>query len=374
MVREPAAFGGAYIRCQTHSDYTRLDALLHRLRLEGTCLRAHSSSPHHEGVHLCLLPKLAERWMPGFDTLGLKDTLGRSESRAPFTLEQEIALCVLGSPMGQDFPSVDEFEAHLRIRRNTAIAAARSSLRFDPMGTDRPGQYWDFSEDTGFTLREGTSLLQALSAATQPARDERGYSFSCYRATEYIMLLGVAQELAKTNHALFVKLEQQCRRSIPRADDFQATFLRETGTADSPVPMGFYIPGDRVWFKNPDDTSSDVLGYEGSWVIYLGRGRFSNLWKRDAPFTLYDKCIEIFHWRNSVRTLADGALSIDEALVEKACQATKRNPAQAAVIIDRMMRYRDPSGVYEDGGCIDRTREGPRFVCPQHCDLVLSYH
>jgi len=36
-----------------------------------------------------------------------------------------------------------------------------------------------------------------------------------------------------------------------------------------------------------------------------------------------------------------------------------------------MKKYREPSGVYQNGGCIDATRESPRLLRPQTCDIVL---
>ena len=38
---------------------------------------------------------------------------------------------------------------------------------------------------------------------------------------------------------------------------------------------------------------------------------------------------------------------------------------------ERMLRMRDPKGVYAQGGCIDTTREYPKDVCREHCELVL---
>ena len=48
--------------------------------------------------------------------------------------------------------------------------------------------------------------------------------------------------------------------------------MSHLGSAESPLPAKFYIPGDRVWFRNPDPLSADVTGYEGSFVFYLGNG------------------------------------------------------------------------------------------------------
>ena len=44
---------------------------------------------------------------------------------------------------------------------------------------------------------------------------------------------------------------------------------------------------------------------------------------------------------------------------------------EAAQILDVMLRLREPKGVYQSGGCIDSSREYPRWVCPGTADMVL---
>ena len=131
------------------------------------------------------------------------------------------------------------------------------------------------------------------------------------------------------------------------------------------------MPGDRVWFRNPDERSADAEGFEGSWVVYLGGGLFANFWERDRPFTLERKCVEIHHWRHCVVTDASGALRIDEDEVDRLAARTFADPDALAVVLDRMQRWRDVRGVYADGGCLDRTRESPRFVRPGTCDIEV---
>ncbi len=63
---------------------------------------------------------------------------------------------------------------------------------------------------------------------------------------------------------------------------------------------------------------------------------------------------------------------MDEALVEERVRTTMSDPAEAERILERMMRLRDPRGVYGDGGCIDTSREYPRRVCPGTSDISLS--
>jgi hypothetical protein len=50
---------------------------------------------------------------------------------------------------------------------------------------------------------------------------------------------------------------------------------------------------------------------------------------------------------------------------------TLANPETRAQVLQRMIRMRDPKGVYDQGGCIDTTREYPRSVSQDQCDLVL---
>ena len=214
-------------------------------------------------------------------------------------------------------------------------------------------------------------MIEALRKATQPDTGGQVYAFSCYRATEYVILLAMAEELLSCNPELFGRLQRQCERHMIRSGQFHEVFLREYGSQESPMPERYYVPGDRVWFRNPDERSSDVLGYEGSWVLYLGGGLFTNFWKRDQPYTLDSKCLEIYHWRNGVCHAADGELAMDEAVVAQRVAATLQEGDELSRILGEMMQPRAPSGCYGQGGCIDTTREGPRWVCPGTSDLHL---
>ena len=147
--------------------------------------------------------------------------------------------------------------------------------------------------------------------------------------------------------------------------------MKEYGSRESPIPPKYYVPGDRVWFRNPDAASSDAMGFEGSWVFYLGRGLFSDFWKRKKAFTLQSKSLEIFHWRNATYRDKTGELRIDEKVVQSHIEASLRNSAELESILQAMEKLQDPRGVYLDGGCIDPTREYPRWVRPYTTDIVL---
>ena len=174
---------------------------------------------------------------------------------------------MLGSPVPFPFPSVPELESAVRIRRRIVQAARKTALAFDTEHAERPEGYWTYDEERGFTILPGRSLIEGLRRATQPEASGQLYAFSCYRATEYVTVLGIAQELEEANPALARDLQRQWETRAVMSGRFHDTFLHEYGSLAEPLPQRFYVPGDRLWFRNPDSASSDVEGYEGSCVL-----------------------------------------------------------------------------------------------------------
>jgi hypothetical protein len=369
---ERGAAAGIRIREGTtpgHDDRARL-----RERLDALGLRAHVEKSSSDGhVRAALTAGRTAQWTPGADTLGLAGRLGLDTS-GDDDLEREIVAALLAAPVPIDFPGYDEFESAVRIRRHTVQAARRTALAFDTHAIERPEDCWTYDPATGFTVRPGRGLIEALRRATQPELTGRLYAFSCYRASEYVMLLGIAQEVAECHPALFARLQAQAERRAIQSGEFHEVFLREHGSMDAPMPGRWYVPGDRVWFRNPDERSADAHGYEGSWVVYLGDGLFSNFWQRDRPFTLTRKAVEIYHWRHATWADDAGALRIDEDEVERRVAASLADPSDTESILAAMLRPREPRGVYRDGGCLDTTRECARWVRPGTCDLALPAH
>lgn len=333
----------------------------------------------HQGVDAAghfirfeLHPQQMAAWAPGLDTLGLSQTLDLDTLNRPGDLTREIVVTMLMGPVAFEFPSVDELVSAVRIRHNIVQAARKTTLAFHTSEAERPQDCWTYDEDRGFTLRPGVSLITALTRATQPEVSGTLYSFSCYRATEYVILLGIAQELEKSNPALLQQLQSLWASRSISSGEFHDVFLREQGSMDAPLPPRYYVPGDRTWFRNPDEASADASGFEGSWVMYLGGGLFTNFWKRDLPYTLTHKCVEIYHWRHGLYQDQNGEARIDEPRVEPLVAASLKDPAELARIMAVMARYREPRGVYTAaGGGIDTTREFARWVRPGTADLVL---
>ena len=326
---------------------------------------------HANCLRFRLRDELAADWAPGHDTTQLCRQLGLHPAGSDADLEKEILVALLLGPVTFAFPNARELASAIRIRRNIVKAARKTTLAFDTERAERPQDYWTYRENGGFTVLPGKSLITALRKATQPDESGALYSFSCYRATEYVILLGIAQELADHNPALLEELQRLSEVRAIVSGEFHDVFLREFGSMEHPLPPKYYVPGDRTWFRNPDSRSSDIKGYEGSWVFYLGEGLFTNFWKRNQPYTLTSKCLELFHWADVAAIDDAGNLRMDESKVERLVAETMKNPVMVEAILGRMQRYREPSGIYVDGGCIDTTRECPRWVCPGTSDLIV---
>lgn len=326
----------------------------------------------NSSMRLRLTEQRAQEWMSGHDTLLLAEKLKLDVSRNEDDLLREIWLTLLNTPVMLEFPSADELLAAVRMRRNIVANASRTCLNFDLEAIERPQDCWRYSQETGFVLIPGSPLISSLKKACQPGVGGQWYSFSCYRATEYVVLLSIAEEVQTSHPALLDAMQSQWEKKALSADPFQDVFLHEQGTLEEPVPMHYYVPGDRVWFRNPDSLSSDVPGFEGSWVFYLGGGMFANFWKSQRPFSLLTKCLEIYHWRHGVFRNERGVLQMDEARVEQRVAQTLAEPEACARIFERMHRLRDARGLYAEGGCMDASREWPRFILPPHSDMIRS--
>lgn len=358
----------------------RFDAHLEALGLQshvlaspGTATDEGAAAGEH-GVRFALHDIARYHLTPHADTLGLCQTLHLDTHTNAQDLEREILVAMLASPVCFSFPSYDELVSALRVRQNLVMDARKTALAFDTEHAERPEEYWSYTTECGFTLKPGRSLIAALEKTTQPQVSGKLYSFSCYRATEYVILLAIARELTLCNVPLLADLQAQWERRAIMSGEFHDVFLREYGSMDEPLPPRYYVPGDRVWFRNPDERSADVEGYEGSWVFYLGDGQFSNFWKRDQPYTLISKSVEIFHWRNATYRDEHGRLQVDDAVVDARVARTLQDPRELDRILALMQRMRDPSGLYQEGGCIDATRECVRHVRPGTSQLMLPRH
>jgi hypothetical protein len=323
-------------------------------------------------VTIKLKSEFANLWCPYFGTLNIRKLIPNKSNLSPNELDElEILIAILVSPFAFTFQSIESLESHIRVRKYLVQHARKTAVAFNTEAGERPFEYWKYEEEAGYTLQSNADLITALLAATQPENTGSLYDFSCYRASEYVILLALAQEAQHVNSDLLRDIEAINRKVAIKSEQFHSLYLHEYGSMNLPLPVEYYVPGDRLWFKNPDEKSSDVKGFEGSWVFYMGEGLFSNFWNREKPYSLEHKCLEIYYWRDGVVSDDQGLLKMDEEIVNKKVTAALSDPVKTAEILDLMTRYRDPTGVYENGGCIDTTREYPRSILMDCCEVVL---
>ena len=206
-------------------------------------------------MRLWLSADRVQAWAPAHDTLQLCQTLGLDTLNRPGDLMREIVLTLLMGPVAFEFPSLDELVSAVRIRRNIVQAARKTTLAFHTSALDRPQDCWTYDEDRGFTIRPGVSLIAALTKATQPEVSGSLYSFSCYRATEYVILLGIAQELQQSNPALLQQLQTMWTARPIVSGEFHEVFLREQGSMEEPcrraISCRATAPGFAIPMKPP---------------------------------------------------------------------------------------------------------------------------
>lgn len=317
-------------------------------------------------LQLSLPTVLAEHWTPGHDTSRLCTTLGL-DTRHPDDLCREIILSLLAGPQTLAFPSLGEWMSALRVRINL-VRAARDTVVGHAPGAARPSsQDWIHLDQGNSALRPGRPLIAALQAATQPAPEAPPNALSGLRASEHVLLLGMAEEARRQHPALYLRQVRQAERRLLHGDEFRRTWLRRLGQAERPLPARWAVPGDRLWFRNPHAASAAVPGHDGLWSIYLGNGLYSDFRRRGQPQSLTERCIEIHHWRHGLWWDAAGQAQVHEGEVTRRSRHTWDDPRCAQQVLTAMLSLQSADD--DAGGCVDPGREFPRWLCPGTCDI-----
>lgn len=225
-------------------------------------------------LQVVLQPALIEHWAPGHDTRALSRTLAL-DTRHTDDLAREIIVALLASPVAFVFPSHAEWAAAVRVRQRIVQAARDTRLHPDPSGPRHPAEDWLSLPGQPPLLRPDRPLTAALQALLQPAQGP-GFSLSPYRATEYVLLLGLAEETQRHHPSLYSRLQARFQHRPVRNCEFHQTLMRQIGSPEAPLPSGFAVPGDRVWLRPPPThESADVdRPVGGRWAIYLGQGQY----------------------------------------------------------------------------------------------------
>ncbi len=282
-------------------------------------------------------------------------------------LNIEILLSLLGSPFHFVYDSLDDVLSEISIRRNICYYASKTHVSIntnDDISIKRPHEYFK-NKDNDIILLNNKSLIDGIIYSLLPSVSNNIYDFSCYRVCEYIVLVSILLELKKQNKDYIItKIEDIYRKKPIKSKSFHDIFMTEYGSNTFPLPKLFYIPGERIWFKNVDDKSSDIVGFEGKWTIYLGNGFFGDFWKTSGDinnqFTFEDVLIEIYNWRFCVKYNENKELYMDENEVNYRNKLCKENQEEKKRIIGLMNNYY--GNYFFESGCVDKTREKPKNI------------
>ena len=277
----------------------------------------------------------------------------------------EILLSLFGSPVHFIYDSLNDLLSEISIRKNICYYASKTYVSINTSDNiKRPEKYFKNTESDVILLND-KSLIDGIIYSLLPSISGNIYDFSCYRVCEYILLLSILLELKKQNKDYLIQnIESIWRKETIKSKKFHEIFLTEFGSNIFALPKLFYIPGDKIWFKNPDDKSSDIEGFEGKWTIYLGNGLFGDFWKTcgniNNQFTFEDILIEIYNWRFCVKYDKNNELYIDEKEVNYRNKLCKEYKEEKNRIISLMNNYRNKYFFID--GCIDKTREKPKNI------------
>lgn len=268
--------------------------------------------------------------------LALQDTLGIS--RAPrFGVSADLVELLDPRRVARQVPTVSQKEILLallhpgRLTRFEGTECGLQALK-DDVGVRQTTVAWAQTLQFGWpnggpatwntkywvkgTPVQGVDLHEAL---TDMLINPSDYSIGCYTAAKMV-LAGAALDYytrvkqspvqaEKVRAALNVDGDPLVDLEPGEAWDFEPDYVEEQAKAipgkildvKRNVAAGNFVPGDWFYLLNPDETSREKTGYEGSNAIYLGMDRFSDYYNdHEHSFSYKQKVHEVYQWRHGV--------------------------------------------------------------------------
>lgn len=294
-----------------------------------------------------------EKYAPNWDIVNIS-------KKYPMDTQKEMLVIILLSPIQFEYPSFDEFLSSINIRINIINAARKTFLKFNPIKAILPEEYWERQED-GYHLKNNKSLIDGIE---KTIFDDKKYSVGCRLASQFVVLYGILLEIKRVNLELLERIEEHYRKNSINKIKFSKLFFNYYGV-DSYFPKKYYIIGDRVWFKNPFDRSSDIDGNEGSWRIYYGKNSFNIFWEKDRKITLEKIIRAIYIWNESVSENRRGLYISENKIVWNKLKLFF-NINKYQKILDEMSEYT------ENNGTIPNYRMIPKYVHPGTTDIIIK--
>ena len=217
--------------------------------------------------------------------------------------------------------SIEKFLEQIAIRRNIVLWGIRAFWKFPDGTSEKPNPVnWRKKWRT----RDGVPITGAIDDAFS---GKFPYEIGCTKACQLIMAQGVLDyfKSVKKDQKMSGFLESTLTtfpldRVEPKGSS-EGTLL----TRHFDVPSDNWVPGDWGWIKNVDRESADEYGFEGSNIIYIGRGNFVVYYDADQDRTLDQVVYRVYGWRKDEK---------EEPRSDELIKLLKKDPRSGGLLRD----------------------------------------
>ena len=229
---------------------------------------------------------------------------------------------------------------HVALRQNIVAWAEKLAWRWPNGRSARWNtRYWE---------RGSPKPGQPLALALQNALiEQEKYRMGCYAATKLLFAHGVLDHYFRSDPARAALIEARLDGE-PLVDiepaamwAFESDF--DPADRDKPgkllkliegLPPRNFVPGDWAYLRNTDSGSAKNVGYEGSSALYLGQGRFDDLYNDNHyAYTYREKLDEVYQWRYGVFSRSRDYQKVFP-LSESDYERLGKTPGQGGLLMD----------------------------------------
>jgi protein-glutamine gamma-glutamyltransferase len=178
------------------------------------------------------------------------------------SVERKIVQGMIDDPLAYSYETIEGLRFELRLRKNiieSSRAMNQSDVDFEIFSTARCNpNFWILTETGAFRLREDVFPSDAIEDIF---KNSTLYGFECATAKVIILYHAVLNTIGKTSFNRF----------------FQNLYLYswhfDPDLGLKPVPTTHFLPGDIIYFKNPDVNPS-TSWWRGENAVLLEDGKF----------------------------------------------------------------------------------------------------
>lgn len=178
------------------------------------------------------------------------------------SIERSIVQSMIDAPLVYAYGSIEELRFELILRKNiiaSAKAMNQGEADFEVFSTSRCNpQFWFLTETGGFRLRQDVLPSDAIEDIFV---NSSLYGFECATAKVIILYHGVLNTIGK---ALFNSYFQNL---------YLYSWHYDPDLGVKPIPTSHFLPGDIVYFKNPD-VNPATSWWRGENAVLLEDGKF----------------------------------------------------------------------------------------------------